>query len=99
MRPGRGKLQESRTIIWISSKKSRSKDVFNTVQWEEIHELLCSSYNQADNFAELNSFIFARLCNEIFGIHLNFFMYSDMYQDNLFLEGITGTAPRFYEAE
>ena len=68
------------------AKKSRSEEIFPKKQWENVNELLWNSYELADNFAELNSIIFARICNELLGIHLCFFLYSDMSHDTLFLE-------------
>ena len=68
------------------AKKNRSEGIFPKKQWEHIHELVWNSYELADNFAELNSIIFARLCNELLGIHLCFFLYSDMSHTPLFLE-------------
>jgi hypothetical protein len=68
------------------AKKSRSEEIFPKKQWEHVHELLWNSYELADNFAELNSIIFARICNELLGIHLCFFLYSDMSHNKLFLE-------------
>ena len=68
------------------ARKNRSEGIFPKKQWEHIHELVWNSYELADNFAELNSIIFARLCNELLGIHLCFFLYSDMSHTPLFLE-------------
>jgi hypothetical protein len=51
-----------------------------------VHEILWNSYELANNFAELNSIIFARVCNELLGIRLCFFLYSDMSHTPLFLE-------------
>ena len=68
------------------AKKNRSEEIFPRKQWEHVHEIVWNSYELADNFAELNSIIFARLCTELLGIHLCFFLYSDMSHDKLFLE-------------
>jgi hypothetical protein len=68
------------------AKKTKSEEVFPPNQWEQVHELLWNSYERADTFAELNSIIFARLCNELLGIHLCFFRYSAMSHDRLFLD-------------
>jgi hypothetical protein len=68
------------------AKKSRSEGIIPTKQREHVDELLWNSYELADNFAELNSIIFARLCNELLGIHCCFFRYSGMSHDRLFLE-------------
>ena len=68
------------------AKKTKSEEVFAHNPWENVHEQLWKSYELADNFAELNSIIFARLCNELLGIHLCFFLYSTMSHDRLFLE-------------
>jgi len=68
------------------AKKTRSNGVFLQKQWDHILELLWNSYEMATNSAELNAYIFARLCHELFEINLNYFLYSDMYQDNLFFD-------------
>jgi hypothetical protein len=67
-------------------KKTRSEGVFPQKQWEQVNEILWSSYELAGNFAELNAIIFARVCSELLEINFSFFQYSDMYQDQLFLE-------------
>ena len=50
------------------------------------HEILGKSYDLAENFAELNAFIFAKICDEIFDIHPMFFFYSDMQKKKLFVD-------------
>ena len=47
---------------------------------------LWQSYERAENFAELNAFIFARICHEILGFDLHFFMYSDIQKEKIFLD-------------
>jgi hypothetical protein len=81
-----------------SIKKTKSEGFFPTQQWEQVHEILWNSYELADNFAEMNAIVFARLCNDLLDIHLSFFLYSDMYRENLFLEEsqkILRNLPRF----
>jgi hypothetical protein len=68
------------------ARKTRSEEVFAHGQWEQVNEVLWKSYELARNFAELNGLIFARVCTGVFGINLCFFLYSDMYHDQLFLE-------------
>jgi hypothetical protein len=71
------------------SKKVRPDGTFNKDQWDQIRDILSDSYQHADNFAELNGVIFARICNDILGIHLCFFLYSDMHHENFFIEEST----------
>jgi hypothetical protein len=66
--------------------KTKSRDEIIKKQWDQVLDILWTSYDYADNFAELNSVIFARICRELFNINISFFLYSDMYDDNLFLE-------------
>jgi hypothetical protein len=68
------------------AKKTRSEAVFPRKQWDTILEIVQKSYELATNAAELNAFIFAKICTGIFGLDLRFFRYSDIYPDNLFLE-------------
>ena len=62
----------------------RNKSVRN--QWDMIFDIFGTSYHRAENFAELNAIVFARICREIFDLNLLFFLYSDMHHENLFLE-------------
>ena len=55
-------------------------------EWDQLLEVIWSGYRRAENFAELNAMIFARICSELLGIRLFFFLYSDMRRENLFLE-------------
>jgi len=71
------------------SKKIKPEGIFNTKQWDQIREILSDSYEHADNFAELNGMIFARICSEILDIHLSFFLYSDMHHENFFINEST----------
>jgi hypothetical protein len=67
-------------------KKSKSAGPpGNYKQWDQVLEILWDSYETATNFAELNGYIFARICNEILGLDLIFFLYSDMHHDNFFI--------------
>jgi len=66
--------------------KTKSCDEIVKKQWDQVVDILWTSYDYADNFAELNAVIFARICRELFDINLSFFLYSDMHHENLFLE-------------
>jgi hypothetical protein len=44
------------------------------------------SYDKAHSFSELNSYLFANICHEILEIDLQFFLYSDVIRENLFIE-------------
>ena len=77
-----GKIQNHYREI---AKKTRSADVPSS-QSDFVNALLWDSYKIADNFAELNSIIFARLCTDLLGINLCFFRYSDMSHEKIFLE-------------
>jgi hypothetical protein len=78
----------SRILLHYSdnAKKNRSEELFFREQWEYIYDHLWKSYERADNFAELNSIIFSRLCSDLFGIKPHFFLYSDMYRHTLFID-------------
>ena len=53
---------------------------------DQIVEILGKSYDLAENFAELNGYVFAKICHEIFNINLMFFFYSDMQKEKLFID-------------
>jgi len=71
------------------SKKIKPEGIFNKKQWDQIREIVSDSYQIADNFAELNGIIFARICNDILDINLCFFLYSEMHHENFFIEEST----------
>jgi len=53
---------------------------------QEILEIMWKSYESADNFSDLNAFIFSKICMEIFNLKVYFFRYSDINKNNIFLE-------------
>jgi len=65
-------------------KKTRS-EIMGEKQSDRILEILWKSYELAGNFAEMNAFIFAKFCHEIFDIRIRFFLYSDMHREKVFL--------------
>jgi hypothetical protein len=69
-----------------TTRKTRSENSLLKKQWETILELLWNSYETATNAAELNSFIFAKICHELLSIDVWFFLYSDMHHEQFFLE-------------
>jgi len=71
------------------SKKIKPEGIFSKKQWDQCREIFSDCYEHADNFAELNAMIFARICNDILGIHVCFFLYSDMHQEKFFIEEST----------
>jgi hypothetical protein len=71
--------------VEISNKFPDRKNISKT-QFNQILEILWNSYELADNFAELNGYIFAKICHEILNIDLLFFFYSDMEKERLFID-------------
>ena len=69
----------------ISNKFPDRKNISKT-QLNQILEILWKSYDLADNFAELNGYIFAKICHEILNVNLLFFFYSDMQKERLFID-------------
>ena len=53
---------------------------------QEISEIMWKSYEKADNFPDLNAFIFSKICNEIFNLNLHFFRYSRIHQNKIFID-------------
>ncbi len=80
---------------YTHSKKIKPEGIFNKKQWDQIREILSESYQHADNFAELNAMILARICNDILGIQVCFFLYSDMHHENFFIEESTRILQNF----
>ncbi len=67
------------------SQKFPDTKYSSKTQLDQILEILGKSYDRADNFAELNAYIFAKICNEILDVNLLFFFYSDMQKEDLFI--------------
>ncbi len=55
-------------------------------QLDKILDILQISYEPAQNFAELNAIIFSRICQDIFGIQVRFFLHSELQKELLFVE-------------
>jgi hypothetical protein len=68
------------------AKKNRSADPDGIGPWDQVLEILWSSYETSRNFAELNAFIFAKTCNHLFGPDIHFFLYSDLHHNNFFIK-------------
>jgi len=68
------------------SNKFPDKNIISKIQLNQILEIMWKSYDLADNFAELNAYIFAKICHEILNINLSFFLYSDLQKERLFLD-------------
>ena len=52
---------------------------------EEIETIMRESYERAGNLADLNSFIFSRICNVVWNLNIIFFRYSDLQKEKIFL--------------
>jgi len=79
------------------SKKNKIGDEFPESQLEQIFHIMWKSYDLAENFAELNALVFAKICREIFNLDLSFFLYSDMHKEKMFLQE-SGTVLRNLES-
>ena len=69
-----------------NARKLADSPPFFQSSLDTLMETLWQSYERAENFAELNAFIFARICHEILGFDLHFFMYSDIQKEKIFLD-------------
>lgn len=49
-----------------------------------IMEIMEESYERADSFSDLNTYIFSRISKEILGCDIHFFRYSDVHRNQLF---------------
>jgi hypothetical protein len=64
----------------------RSKDRSMHERIGQLIEICSSCYARAENFADLNAFIFAAFCQHYLGIQtLFYFRYSDVYKNNIFV--------------
>mgnify|MGYP001194554524 CR=1 FL=1 len=66
--------------------KLKNQPEKNPLQLGKILDILQKSYESAENFAELNATIFARICHEVFGIELRFVLHSELQNELLFVE-------------
>ena len=62
-----------------------------------LREILEVSYANAENFADLNARVFAKVSRDIFGLDLNFFRYSDLFAGDMFLEESRSLLQKFTE--
>jgi hypothetical protein len=70
-------------------KKARMDGIPGKKQLDQVLEILWKSYELAENFAELNAFIIAKISNELLDVKVCFFIYSDMHHERFFLEEST----------
>lgn len=68
------------------SAKLKGNPGKTSLQPEKILDLLQKSYETAGNFAELNAIIFSRICHDILGIRVRFFLYSEVQKEHLFAD-------------
>ena len=67
------------------TRKTRSETSLLKKQGDTLFEILWSSYDIASNAAEINSFVFAKICYELLAVDAGFFLYSDMHHEQFFL--------------
>jgi hypothetical protein len=82
-------------------KKTRTDGIPGKKQLDQVLEILWKSYELAENFAELNAFIIAKICHELLDVNVCFFLYSDMHHEQFFLEESTRilqNLPQFNES-
>ncbi|WP_157202186.1 hypothetical protein [Methanoplanus limicola] len=69
-----------------TEKISRIYSRNNKEVYDQVSEIMWKSYEGAENFADLNAFIFSGICAGILGIKLHFFRYSDISKEQIFTE-------------
>jgi len=47
---------------------------------------MSKSYELAENFPDVNAFFFSKVCNEILGLNVLFFRYSDVQKERIFMD-------------
>ena len=55
---------------------------------ETIDEIAQTSYDRANNYAELNAIIFSKICKDCLDLDIGFFRYSDISTGNIFYDEI-----------
>ena len=51
----------------------------------EIEEIMWESYKKAKNLADINAFIFSKVCNDLLRLDITFFRYSDLQKEKIFI--------------
>ena len=53
---------------------------------DEMFSVLDECYGRANNFADLNSFIYSKVCNKVWGLNVLFYRYSDVQRESVFVD-------------
>ena len=83
-------------LQYLPKKEADSQSVLNTI--DTLTGILERCYARSATMADLNAFIFARICQELFDLSVFFFRYSDVQQDSLFVDEwkkILGSLPEY----
>jgi len=68
---------------YLPKNHADAQPVLHTI--DTLTEIMEKCYSRAHSMADLNAFMFARMCQDVFDVTLHFFRYSDVQQDHLFL--------------
>jgi hypothetical protein len=68
---------------YLPKNHADSHPIMHTI--DTLTEIMEKCYSRAHSMADLNAFIFARICQDFFDVHIHFFRYSDVQQDHLFM--------------
>jgi hypothetical protein len=70
-------MNSARSVKYPEEKVAKNLQVFQ--------DIMRKSYEKAKNFPDMNAFFIARICSE-FGFGVNFFRYTDMQREHLFID-------------
>jgi len=68
---------------YLPKDDTGSERLLNNI--DTLTEIMETCYSRANNIADLNAFIFARICQDVFDVNIHFFRYSDVQHDHLFM--------------
>jgi hypothetical protein len=80
-----------------NQKKLKGISSLQNFSIDTILEILWKSYTIAENFADLNCIIFAKISRDILGTDLRFYRYSDLQNEGLFIDESIGVLKRLSE--
>lgn len=89
-KPPREFWQKEMDRLWQvyrdAAKSARTDISIIKPRSDALQAIIGDCYERAGTFAELNSSIFARISQDLFGITIRYYLYSDLQRENLFLE-------------
>ncbi|MDD1670093.1 MAG: hypothetical protein LUQ67_02075 [Methanomicrobiales archaeon] len=79
-------IERIRTLYRATSGKMGPPGTTNDERTDQILHSLLWSYQRAQTFPEMNAYLFARICTDLFGLNLIFFRYTDIHKGSVFID-------------